>query len=91
MGFFKKLFKTVAKVSTFGAYKGGSGGGGGSIEMSNPATAQEQIKGDPSEEQSKDDSSTASAKVRRKRGKKALTIQTPATGVSNTPTKGVSS
>lgn len=90
MGFFKKLFKTVAKVSTFGAYKGGSGGGG-SIEMSNPATAQEQIKGDPSEEQSKDDSSTASAKVRRKRGKKALTIQTPATGVSNTPTKGVSS
>lgn len=74
MGFsIKKAFKKVAKVASFGAYLGGSGGGGATpapeLELTNQEGEAEQ-KEEP-------------AKIKYRKGKKALKItkdDTPSTG-----------
>lgn len=77
MGFsIKKAFKKVAKVATFGAYRGGSGGGG-AVEA--PAPELELINQEGEAEQKEE-----TTKVKYRKGKKALKItknDTPATGV----------
>lgn len=79
MGWFKKAFKKVAKVATFGAYQGG-GGGGGVIEAPTPApeiTLNQKDEGEAKEK-------VENAKLKARKGKKALKIsknEAPATGV----------
>lgn len=79
MGFFKKAFKKVAKISTFGAYQGG-GGGGGAVEAPTPApeiTLNQKDEGEAKEK-------VENAKLKARKGKKALKIskdEAPATGV----------
>lgn len=78
MGFsIKKAFKKVAKVATFGAYRGGSGGGG-AVEAPTPASELELTNQEGEAEQKKE-----TTKVKYRKGKKALKItknDTPATG-----------
>lgn len=78
MGFsIKKAFKKVAKVITFGAYHGGSGGVG-AVEAPTPAPELELTKQEGEAEQKKE-----TTKVKYRKGKKALKItknDTPATG-----------
>lgn len=78
MGWFKKAFKKVAKVATFGAYQGG--GGGGVVEAPTPApeiTLNQKDEGEAKEK-------VENAKLKARKGKKALKIskdEAPATGV----------
>lgn len=76
MGFsIKKAFKKVAKVATFGAYHGGSVGGG-AVEA--PAPELELTNQEGEAEQKEE-----TTKVKYRKGKKALKItknDTPATG-----------
>lgn len=78
MGFsIKKAFKKVAHVATFGAYRGGSGGGG-AVEAPTPAPELELIKQEGEADQKKE-----TTKVKYRKGKKALKItkdDTHATG-----------
>lgn len=79
MGWFKKAFKKVAKVATFGAYRGGgSGGGGGVVEAPAPEiTLNQKDEGEAKEK-------VENAKLKARKGKKALKIskdEAPATGV----------
>lgn len=75
MGFsLKKAFKKVAKVATFGAYRGGSGGG----DVEAPAPELELTNQEGEAEQKEE-----TTKVKYRKGKKALKItkdDTPATG-----------
>lgn len=77
MGWFKKAFKKVAKVATFGAYQGG---GGGVVEAPTPApeiTLNQKDEGEAKEK-------VENAKLKARKGKKALKIskdEAPATGV----------
>lgn len=81
MGLFsgvKKAFKKVAKVATFGAYRGG--GGGGATEAPTPAHELELNQKDDGEAEEKKEN----AKLKARKGKKALKIskdEAPATGV----------
>lgn len=78
MGFFKKAFKKVAKIVTFGAYRGG--GGGGAVEAPTPApeiTLNQKDEGEAKEK-------VENAKLKARKGKKALKIskdEAPATSV----------
>lgn len=76
MGFsFKKAFKRVAKVATFGAYHGGSGGG---AAMEAPAPELELTNQEGEAEQKEE-----TVKIKYRKGKKALKISkndTPVTG-----------
>lgn len=81
MGFFKKAFKKVAKIVTFGAYRGGDGGGdGGDVGAPTPApeiTLNQKDEGEAKEK-------VENAKLKTRKGKKALKIsknEAPATGV----------
>lgn len=78
MGFsIKKAFKKVAKVSSFGAYRGGSGGGG-AVEAPTPAPELELTNQEGEAEQKEE-----TAKIKYRKGKKALKISkndTPVTG-----------
>lgn len=77
MGFsLKKAFKKVAKVATFGAYRGGFGGG--VVEAPTPAPELELTNQEGEAEQKEE-----TTKVKYRKGKKALKItkdDTPATG-----------
>lgn len=77
MGWFKKAFKKVAKVVTFGAYRGG-GSGGGVVEAPAPEiTLNQEDEGEAKEK-------VENAKLKARKGKKALKIskdEAPATGV----------
>lgn len=79
MGWFKKAFKKVAKVATFGAYQGG-GFGGDMVEAPTPApeiTLNQKDEGEAKEK-------VENAKLKARKGKKALKIskdEAPATGV----------
>lgn len=79
MGWFKKAFKKVFKVATFGAYRGG-GSGGGAVEAPMPApeiTLNQKDEGEAKEK-------VENAKLKARKGKKALKIskdEAPATGV----------
>lgn len=80
MGFsIKKAFKKVVKVSTLGAYRGGSGGGGAvAVEAPTPAPELE-LTNQEGEAEKKEETT----KVKYRKGKKALKItkdNTPATG-----------
>lgn len=79
MGFsIKKAFKKVAKVVSFGAYRGGSGGGGGAVEAPTPAPELELTNQEGEAEQKEE-----TAKIKYRKGKKALKItknDTPVTG-----------
>lgn len=79
MGFsIKKAFKKVAKVASFGAYRGGSGGGGGAVEAPTPAPELELTNQEGEAEQKEE-----TAKIKYRKGKKALKISkndTPVTG-----------
>lgn len=78
MGFsIKKAFKKVAKIVSFGAYHGGSGGGG-AVEAPTPAPELELTNQEGEAEQKKE-----TAKIKYRKGKKALKItknDTPVTG-----------
>lgn len=80
MGWFKKAFKKVAKVATFGAYRGGGSGGGGVVEAPTPApeiTLNQKDEGEAKEK-------VENAKLKARKGKKDLKIskdEAPATGV----------
>ena len=78
MGFsIKKAFKKVAKVVTFGAYRGGYGGGG-AVEAPTPAP-ELGLTNQEGEAEKKEET----IKVKYRKGKKALKItknDTPATG-----------
>lgn len=80
MGWFKKAFNKVAKVATFGAYRGGGSGGGGVVEAPTPApeiTLNQKDEGEAKEK-------VENAKLKARKGKKALKIskdEAPATGV----------
>lgn len=75
MGWLKKAFKKVAKVATFGAYRGG-----GVVEAPTPApeiTLNQKDEGEAKEK-------VENAKLKARKGKKALKIskdEAPATGV----------
>lgn len=75
MGFsIKKAFKKVAKVATFGAYRGG----GGAVEAPTPAPELELTNQEGEAEQKEE-----TAKIKYRKGKKALKItknDTPVTG-----------
>lgn len=79
MGFsIKKAFKKVAKIVSFGAYRGGSGGGGGAVEAPTPAPELELTNQEGEAEQKEE-----TAKIKYRKGKKALKISkndTPVTG-----------
>ena len=78
MGWFKKAFKKVAKVATFGAYQGG--GSGGVVEA--PTSAPEITLNQKDEGEAKEKAENAKLKARK--GKKALKIskdEASATGV----------
>lgn len=74
MGFsLKKAFKKVAMVATFGAYRGGSGGG---VEAPTPELELTNQEGEAEQKEE-------TTKVKYRKGKKALKItkdDTPATG-----------
>lgn len=73
----KKAFKKVVKVASFGAYRGGSGGGG-AVEAPTPAPELELTNQEGEAEQKKE-----TAKIKYRKGKKALKISkndTPVTG-----------
>ena len=72
MGWLKKAFKKVAKVATFGAYRGGSGGGGGAVEAPTPTPAPEIDINKKDEGEAEEKAETAKLKTRK--GKKALKI-----------------
>lgn len=78
MGFsIKKAFKKVAKVASFGAYHGGFGGGG-AAEAPIPAPELELTNQEGEVEQKEE-----TAKIKYRKGKKALKISkndTPVTG-----------
>lgn len=78
MGFsLKKAFKKVAKIVSFGAYRGGSGGGG-AVEAPTPAPELELTNQEGEAEQKEE-----TAKIKYRKGKKALKIyknDTPVTG-----------
>lgn len=78
MGFsIKKAFKKVAKIVSFGAYRGGSGGGG-AVEALTPAPELELAKQEGEAEQKEEP-----AKIKYRKGKKALKItkdDMPSTG-----------
>lgn len=77
MGFFKKAFKKIMKVSTLGLYHGG---GGGATEAPTPAPEIDLNQKDEGEAEEKKET----AKIRARKGKKALKIskdEAPATGV----------
>lgn len=78
MGFsIKKAFKKVAKVVSFGAYRGGSGGGG-AVKAPTPAPELELTNQEGEAEQKEE-----TAKIKYRKGKKALKISkndTPVTG-----------
>lgn len=71
MGWFKKAFKKIAKIATFGAYRGGSGSGsgGGVVEAPTSAPELELINQEGEAEQKKE-----TAKIKYRKGKKALKI-----------------
>jgi hypothetical protein len=70
MGFsIKKAFKKVAKISTFGAYRGG-GGGGGAPEAPTPAPELE-LTNTEGEAEKKEETE----KVQLRKGKKGLRIK----------------
>lgn len=76
MGFsIKKAFKKVAKVASFGAYRGG-----GAVEAPTPAPAPElELTNQEGEAEQKEET----AKIKYRKGKKALKISkndTPVTG-----------
>lgn len=78
MGWFKKAFKKVVKVATFGAYRGG--GSGGVVE--DPTSAPEITLNQKDEGEAKE--KVENAKLKARKGKKALKIskdEAPATGV----------
>lgn len=80
MGFsIKKAFKKVAKIVSFGAYRGGSGGDG-AVEAPTPAPAPElELTNQEGEAEQKEET----AKIKYRKGKKALKItkdDTPSTG-----------
>lgn len=70
MGFgsIKKAFKKVAKISTFGAYRGG--GGGGAPEAPTPAPELELTNPEGEAEKKKE-----TEKVQLRKGKKGLRIK----------------
>ena len=69
MGFsIKKAFKKVAKVATFGAYRGGYGGGG-AVEAPTPAPELELTNQEGEAEQKEE-----TTKIKYRKGKKALKI-----------------
>lgn len=72
MGFgsIKKAFKKVAKISTFGAYRGGGGGGGGAPEAPTPAPELE-LTNPEGEAEKKEETE----KVQLRKGKKGLRIK----------------
>lgn len=76
MGFsIKKAFKKVAKVVSFGAYRGGSGG---AVEAPTPAPELELTNQEGEAEQKEE-----TVKIKYRKGKKALKIyknDTPVTG-----------
>lgn len=76
MGFsLKKAFKKVAKIVSFGAYRGGSGG---AVEAPTPAPELELTNQEGEAEQKEE-----TAKIKYRKGKKALKISkndTPVTG-----------
>lgn len=68
MGWFKKAFKKVAKITTFGAYRGG-GSGGGVVEA--PTLAPElELTNQEGEAEQKEEP----VKIKYRKGKKALKI-----------------
>lgn len=67
-GFIKKAFKKVAKISTFGAYRGG--GGGGAPEAPTPAPELE-LTNPEGEAEKKEETE----KVQLRKGKKGLRIK----------------
>lgn len=72
MGLFsgvKKAFKKVAKVATFGAYRGG--GGGGASEAPTPAPELELTNPEGEAEKKKEETE----KVQLRKGKKGLRIK----------------
>ena len=69
-GFIKKAFKKVAKISTFGAYRGGGGGGGGAPEAPTPAPELE-LTNPEGEAEKKEETE----KVQLRKGKKGLRIK----------------
>lgn len=71
MGFgsIKKAFKKVAKISTFGAYRGG--GGGGAPEAPTPAPELELTNPEGEAEKKKEETE----KVQLRKGKKGLRIK----------------
>lgn len=74
----KKAFKKVAKILSFGAYHGDSGGGGGAVEAPPPAPELELTNQEGEAEQKKE-----TVKIKYRKGKKALKISkndTPVTG-----------
>lgn len=79
MGLIKKIVKKVAKIATFGAYRGG-GSGGGVAEAPTPAPEISLNQKDEGEAKEK----AENAKLKARKGKKALKIskdEAPATGV----------
>lgn len=77
MGWLKKAFKKVAKISTFGAYRGG----GGVVEAPTPTPAPEITLNQKDEGEAK--KKVENAKLKARKGKKALKIskdEAPATG-----------
>lgn len=73
MGFgsIKKAFKKVAKVASFGAYRGGGGGGGGAPEAPTPAPELELTNPEGEAEKKKEETE----KVQLRKGKKGLRIK----------------
>lgn len=72
----KKAFKKVVKIASFGAY--GGGGGGGAVEAPTPAPELELTNQEGEAEQKEE-----TAKIKYRKGKKALKISkndTPVTG-----------
>lgn len=74
MGLFsgiKKAVKKVAKIATFGAYRGGGGGGGGAPEAPTPAPELELTNPEGEAEKKKEETE----KVQLRKGKKGLRIK----------------
>lgn len=67
-GFIKKAFKKIAKISTFGAYRGGDGGG--APEASTPAPELELMNPEGEAEKKEE-----TEKVQLRKGKKGLRIK----------------
>lgn len=80
MGFsLKKAFKKVAKIASFGIYRGGSGGGGGGgVAVEAPAPELELSKQEGEAEKKED-----TPKIKYRKGKKALKISKNDTSVTS--------